>query len=81
MRQIVGYARCEAAAACAALAALYAPLRLSLNFFQPAMVWVEKQRHGAKVTKRYDQDKTPSSRKTSEVADLQNAQPLPKSGI
>ena len=54
VRQTVGYDRYEGQAACAALAALYEPLRLYLNFFQPVMVLVEKQRHGAKVTKRYD---------------------------
>lgn len=62
VRQMVGYDRYEGEAACAALAALYEPLRLYLNFFQPVMVLVEKQRNGAKVTKRYDQAKTPYQR-------------------
>jgi hypothetical protein len=62
VRQIVGYDRFEGEAACAALTALYVPLRLYLNFFQPVMLLVEKQRHGAKVTKRYDQAKTPYQR-------------------
>jgi len=62
VRQVVGYDRYEGPTACAALSALYVPLRLYLNFFQPVMVTVEKRRHGAKVTKRYDQAKTPYQR-------------------
>jgi len=62
VRQIVGYDRYEGEAACAALAALYEPLRLYLNFFQPVMALIEKQRDGAKVTKRYDRAKTPYQR-------------------
>ncbi len=62
VRQVVGYDRYEGSVACAALQALYVPLRLYLNFFQPVMVLVEKQRHGAKVTKRYDRAKTPYQR-------------------
>jgi hypothetical protein len=62
VRQVVGYDRYEGQAACAALSALYQPLRLYLNFFQPVMVLVEKQRDGAKVTKRYDTAKTPYQR-------------------
>jgi len=62
VRQVVGYDRYEGPAAWAALNALYVPLRPYLNFFQPVMVLVEKQRHGAKVTKRYDQAKTPYQR-------------------
>ena len=38
VRQIVGYDRYEGQAACEALNALYGPLRLYVNFFQPVMV-------------------------------------------
>ena len=62
VRQNVGYDRYEGPAACAALNALYEPLRLYLNFFQPVMVLVEKVRDGAKVTKRYDGAQTPYQR-------------------
>ena len=62
VRQVVGYDRFEGQAACAALTALYVPLRVYLNFFQPVMVLVEKHRDGAKVTKRYDPAKTPYQR-------------------
>jgi len=71
VRQVVGYDRFEGPAAWAALNALYIPLRLYLNFFQPVMVLVEKQRNGAKVKKRYDKAKTPYQRvlDAPEVAD------------
>ncbi len=62
VRQVVGYERYEGEPACVALQSLYQPLRLYLNFFQPVMVLVEKQRLGAKVTKRYDVPKTPYQR-------------------
>jgi hypothetical protein len=62
VRQMVGYDRFEGQTACDALKALYVPLRLYLNFFQPVMVLLEKKRDGAKVTKRYDQAKTPYQR-------------------
>jgi transposase InsO family protein len=62
VRQVVGYDRYQGQTACEALQALYVPLRLYLNFFQPVMVLTEKQRDGAKVTKRYDTAKTPYQR-------------------
>lgn len=62
VRQVVGYDRLEGEAACAALTALYLPLRIYLNFFQPVMVLSEKHRDGAKVTKRYEPAKTPYQR-------------------
>jgi hypothetical protein len=71
VRQVIGYDRYEGQVAWAALNALYIPLRLYLNFFQPVMVLVEKQRNGAKVKKRYDTAKTPYQRvlDAPEVAD------------
>jgi hypothetical protein len=62
VRQTVGYDRYEGQAAYEALAALYAPLRLYINFFQPVMVLISKQRDGARVKKHYDQAKTPYQR-------------------
>ncbi len=41
---------------------LYATLRLYVNFFQPQMKLVSKTRRGAKVTKRFDQARTPCQR-------------------
>ena len=62
VRQVVGYDRYEGQAACDALNALYEPLRLYINFFQPVMVLLHKERDGAKVKKVYDQAKTPYQR-------------------
>jgi len=62
IRQTVGYDRYEGQAPCDRLSALYEPLRLYINFFQPVMVLVSKERHGAKVKRRYDQAKTPYQR-------------------
>jgi len=69
VRQVVGYDRYEGLAACQALAALYRPLRLYLNFFQPVMVLESKQRDGARLTCRYDAAKTPYQR-SLEAAEL-----------
>jgi hypothetical protein len=62
VRQNVGYDRYEGQAACDALNALYEPLRLYVNFFQPVMVLLRKERDGAKVKKVYDPAKTPYQR-------------------
>lgn len=62
VRQNVGYDRYEGQAACDALNALYEPLRLYLNFFQPVMILSRKERDGAKVKKVYDPAKTPYQR-------------------
>jgi len=62
VRQLVGYERYEGDRACTALQALYHVVRLYLNFFQPVMVLVDKQRLGAQVKKRYDVPKTPYQR-------------------
>lgn len=62
VRRLVGYDRYEGERAWYALAELYASLRLYINFFQPSMKLVFKERYGAKVTKRYDKAKTPSQR-------------------
>lgn len=62
IRQVVGYDRLAGERACAALEAVYQPLRLYINFFQPVMVLRSKERDGAKVKRRYDQAKTPYQR-------------------
>lgn len=71
IRQTVGYDRYAGPAADALLAAVYEPLRLYINFFQPVMVLVRKERVGAKVTRYYDQAQTPYQRvlNAPEVAD------------
>ena len=62
VRQLVGYDRYEGQAACDRLNQLYETTRLYVNFFQPVMVLLEKERHGAKVRKRYERAKTPYQR-------------------
>jgi len=62
VRQIVGYDRYEGEVAHAALMALYLPLRLYTNYFQPSVRLISKQHEGKKVTKRYDVAQTPYAR-------------------
>jgi hypothetical protein len=62
VRHLVGYGRYEGAAACEALGRLYEVVRLYVNFFQPSMKLVSKERVGAKVKKRYDAATTPYQR-------------------
>jgi hypothetical protein len=62
VRQLVGYERYESASADEALAALYEVVRLYVNFFQPSLKVVSKERVGSKVKKKYDQAKTPYQR-------------------
>jgi len=62
VRQLVGYDRYEGQVACDCLNQLYETIRLYVNFFQPVMVLLEKERHGAKVRKRYERAKTPYQR-------------------
>ena len=62
VRRLIGYDRYEGEAAWYALCELYAVLRLYINFFQPSMKLIYKERHGAKVIKRYDKAQTPCQR-------------------
>lgn len=62
VRRLVGYDRYEGSAACRQLAALYGVFRLYVNFFQPSLKLVSKERRGSKVTRRYDKAQTPYQR-------------------
>jgi len=62
VRRAVGYRRYETAEQQRILNALYDPLRLYLNYFQPVMKLVEKIRDGSKVTKKYEVAQTPYER-------------------
>lgn len=62
VRQWVGYDRYESPEALALLQAIYADLRLFINYFQPVMKLVEKTRVGSKVRKKYDTARTPYQR-------------------
>jgi len=62
VRRIVGYRRLEGLEAAAALARLYATVRLFVNFFQPSFKLAEKEREGSLVRKRYHPPATPCQR-------------------
>ena len=62
VRRIVGYRRYEGFKAAKALAQLYASVRLFVNFFQPSFKLAGKERHGARVRKRYHPPATPFQR-------------------
>ncbi len=62
VRHLVGYGRYEGMAACEALGRLYEVVRLYVNFCQPSMKLVSKERVGGKVKKRYDAATTPYQR-------------------
>lgn len=62
VRKAIGYNRLEGEACCRILNRYYQALRLQVNFFQPSMKLLDKQRQGSKVRKRYDQARTPFRR-------------------
>ena len=62
VRRTVGYARHDTPEELELLNELYSRLRLYANYFQPVMKLVEKTRTGSRVTKKYDQAKTPYAR-------------------
>ena len=62
LRHAVGYRRYEGLEAAAALARLYAALRLFVKFFQPSFKLATKHRDGAKVKKTYLPPATPCQR-------------------
>jgi hypothetical protein len=62
IRRVIGYDRFSSKAAFETLNAVYTPLRLYINFFQPVLKLVRKSRHGAKVHKVYDKAQTPYQR-------------------
>jgi len=62
LRRIIGYDRYSTRAAFEALTAVHALLRPHVNFFQPIRKLLSKERHGARVVKRYDPAQTPYRR-------------------
>jgi len=62
VRRLVGYDRFEGHKSWEALARLYQVLRKYINFFQPSLKLIAKERQGAKVSKKYDSAKTPYQR-------------------
>lgn len=62
VRQNVGYGRFETQGEVDILNELYSKLRLHTNFFMPSMKLLEKERHGSRISKKYDLPKTPCHR-------------------
>jgi hypothetical protein len=62
VRRAVGYQRYDTDEQLDLLNQLYEVLDLYTNFFQPSMKLQSKERHGARVTKKYDQARTPYQR-------------------
>ena len=62
VRRLVGYDRYEGMDAWQALTALYEVLRLYVNFFQPSVKLLSKERTEGRTTKRYDKAQTPYQR-------------------
>jgi hypothetical protein len=62
VRRAVGYQRFDTDAQLRLLNQLYESLDLYTNFFQPSMKLRSKERHGARVTKKYHEARTPYQR-------------------
>jgi transposase InsO family protein len=62
VRRQVGYERYSTRAAYELLLKLYPLLCLQQNFFRPLRKLIGKERHGAKLAKRYDEPRTPYQR-------------------
>ena len=62
IRRAVGYGRYDTDKELNILNELYSYLRLYVNFFQPVRKLIKKERMGSKVSKRYDEAKTPYRR-------------------
>ena len=62
LRRLIGYDRYSTRAAFEALTAVHELLRPHVNFFQPIRKLISKERHGARVIKRYDRAQTPYRR-------------------
>ncbi|KAF0109942.1 MAG: hypothetical protein FD147_1997, partial [Chloroflexi bacterium] len=61
-RHTVGYDRLETPEELSLLASIYADLRLYINFFQPVLKLVTKERIDGKTLRTYDQAMTPFRR-------------------
>ena len=69
VRRAVGYLRYDSTTEVDILNELYAYLGCYTNFFQPVLKLVFKTRTGSKVTKKYDEAKTPY-RRVLEYSDI-----------
>ena len=73
VRKTVGYERYEGPDACQRMLALYEALRFYVNFFQPSMKLLSKERNLGPLKKRYDKALTPY-RRALQIAGLSTAQ-------
>jgi hypothetical protein len=62
VRQFIGYQRFERDEELSVLGKIYPMLSRYQNYFAPMMKLMSKERHGSKITKRYDEAKTPYQR-------------------
>ncbi len=62
VRHTIGYDRLETEQEFVLLQSIYTDLRLYINFFQPVLKLIRKERIGNKVIRRYDQARTPYQR-------------------
>lgn len=62
VRRIVGYDRYEGVSSKTSLQDLYDVVRLYVNYFQPTMKLLSKQRDGQKVSRKHDRAQTPYRR-------------------
>jgi hypothetical protein len=62
VRRVIGYNRLESEEQHALLASIYQDLRLYVNFFQPVLKLLAKERIGNKVDRKYDIARTPYQR-------------------
>jgi len=62
IRRYVGYFRYDTDDEVSLLNELYSQVRLQINYFLPSMKLVEKIRVGSRVTKKYDEARTPYQR-------------------
>lgn len=62
VRRLVGYSRMEGEALLHRISRVYLRYRLFLNYFQPSLKLIGKERNGARVTKTYDMAQTPYRR-------------------
>ncbi len=62
VRHTIGYDRLETKQEFVLLQSIYTDLRLYINFFQPVLKLIRKERIGNKVIRRYDQARTPYQR-------------------
>jgi len=62
VRHVIGYDRLESEEQHALLASIYQDLRLYVNFFQPVLKLVAKERIGNRVVRKYDIARTPYQR-------------------